>query len=76
MIRDLVGSDPEVFKSRQFRATMNKEIGIGITRIQMDIGKMSVGWIVLVQNRENPPILVCDHNIVLAVSEIVDRKRR
>jgi len=38
----------------------------------MEVGKLEVGWIVLMQDREDLPALVGDSNMVLAGVEIVD----
>ncbi len=76
MVRDLVGSDSLVFKPGDFLATMNKDIRMGIARFQMNMGEMSVGRIVLVQDGEDLPILVFNGNMVLVGVEILNRERR
>jgi hypothetical protein len=56
MIRDLVGSDSLVFKPREFLAAVDEDINVGIGRFQMNTGQIGVGRIVLVQDREDPPV--------------------
>jgi hypothetical protein len=76
MIRDLVGSDSLVFKPREFLSAVDEDINVGIGRFQMNTGQMGVGRIVFVQDRDDPPVLVGDGDMVLSGVEIVERERR
>jgi hypothetical protein len=76
MIWDLVSSNSQILKPRGFLTSMNKDVCTGIPRVQMYVGKILVGRIVLVQYRKNLAILVCNSNMVLAGSEIVNPELR